>query len=569
LNENYSEKILIVSLLTLLIKYIFFYIFIYLSGKSLFIIYEFVTKLKAPEKILFTNKTTLYPVIGLFTIGNLLIIFNFIIPLENIFIYVLLFCFNIPAILKSNIKLKINLRNLIKYLVLPTILVISTYDTSFNYDAGYYHIYHQAWLRESNLILGFVNIFWPLGMSSIYEYISSILWFDTSFVLLHFLNLIFIHFFYNFIFENIVNNEFRDLKVASIFLLIYSFIDNFGIGGGRNGFIYIQGVGKQDVAVGILFFYISIVLIKAIKDRNFSNIDMFFVSLLILFLYEIKLSSVIIVLIYLWYLASTYISGTYDFKSIVLSNTFAISIFLIWTLKSFLTTSCLIFPVAVTCFENISWYVAGSTEAYEGITKLASSSYDLSVSFIQWVRETGSFEYRRQVFLNFVISFLFFVIFKIIFFRDKKLNTHNKKIIFICLAFIFINIAYLLFYGPIPRYAVGLCLLIISLIGFFSKDIFKKSSVLITSLFVILSIFFVVRSVSYIAFFNNDDFRLFDPRTNNEIYIDIGFSQFNDNWVIPSDGDQCWANIGCSMAKADILINDGFFKTAYRITNSS
>jgi len=569
LNENYGEKILIISLLTLLIKYIFFYIFIYCSGKSLFIIYEFVIKHKTPEKILYTNKTTLYPVVGLFTIGNLLIIFNFIFPLENTFVYVLLFFFNTPAILKSNIKLNINLNNLVKYLVLPTILVISTFDTSFNYDAGYYHIYHQAWLRESNLILGFVNIFWPLGMSSIFEYISSILWFDTSFVLLHFLNLIFIHFFYNFLFENIVNNEFKDLKVASIFLLIYSFIDNFGIGGGRNGFIYIQGVGKQDVAVGILFFYVSIVLIKAIKDKNFSKIDMFFVSLLILFLYEIKLSSIIIVLIYLWYLLRTFSSGVHDFKSIMLSNTFAISIFLIWTLKSFLTTSCLIFPVAVTCFENISWYVAGSTEAYEGITKFASSSYDLSISFIEWVKETGSFEYRRQVFLNFVFSFLFVVAIRIIFFRDKKLNINNKKIIFICVLFVIINLIYLLFYGPIPRYAVGVCLLIISLIGFFSKDIFKKSSLLVTSLFVILSIFFVVRSASYVSFFNNDDFRLFDPRTNNEIYIDIGFSQFNDNWVIPNDGDQCWANIGCSMAKADVLINDGFFKTAYRIINSS
>ena len=65
------------------------------------------------------------------------------------------------------IKFKFDLITLIKYLALPTILVISTFDTSFNYDAGYYHIYHQAWLRESNLILGFVNIFWPLGMLSL------------------------------------------------------------------------------------------------------------------------------------------------------------------------------------------------------------------------------------------------------------------------------------------------------------------------------------------------------------------------------------------------------------------
>ena len=37
----------------------------------------------------------------------------------------------------------------------------------------------------------------------------------------------------------------------------YSLLDNFGVQGGRNGFLYIQGVGKQDVAVGILVAFIS------------------------------------------------------------------------------------------------------------------------------------------------------------------------------------------------------------------------------------------------------------------------------------------------------------------------
>ena len=89
-------------------------------------------------------------------------------------------------------------------------------------------------------------------------------------------------------------------------------------------------------------------------------------------MYEIKLSSVIIAVIYIMYLRGAYKNN--DFKYILLPNIFAISIFLIWTLKSFLTTACLIFPVTVTCFESMNWYVLGSTESYEGITKLASYS---------------------------------------------------------------------------------------------------------------------------------------------------------------------------------------------------
>ena len=127
---------------------------------------------------------------------------------------------------------------------------------------------HQAWLRDSNLIIGMVNIFWPFGMSSIYEYLSAILWFDKSFVLLHFLNLIFVQILYQFLFFQSLKSKFNTLKFASIFVLIYSILDNFGFDGGRNGFLYLQGVGKQDTAVGVLFFLLSIYMITAIKIKR-------------------------------------------------------------------------------------------------------------------------------------------------------------------------------------------------------------------------------------------------------------------------------------------------------------
>ena len=149
-----------------------------------------------------------------------------------------------------------NFYRLFYYLIIPAILIISSYDTSWHYDAGYYHLNHQNWLRESNMILGTVNIFWAFGMSSVYEYISAILWIDKSFILIHFLTLIFIQTIYIFLIDNFRSSTYKDLKYVSFFLLIYSLIDNFGVNGGRNGFIYIQGVTKQDMPVGILIFII-------------------------------------------------------------------------------------------------------------------------------------------------------------------------------------------------------------------------------------------------------------------------------------------------------------------------
>ena len=135
-------------------------------------------------------------------------------------------------------------------------------------------------------------------MSSIYEYLSSILWFDNSFVYLHFLNIYFIHFLYLFIKQHLTNKKYNDLQGVAIVLLIYSIIDNFGLGGGRNGYIYIQGVSKQDTTVGILFWFLTIVILKKIKDGKVFKSDIVFLSLISFFVYQIKVSGVLIFILY-------------------------------------------------------------------------------------------------------------------------------------------------------------------------------------------------------------------------------------------------------------------------------
>ena len=93
---------MIVSLLTLLLKYALFFIVFHLSGKSTIKIYEFVSKRKVPQEILFTNTKIIYPILGLFSIGNLLVLIS--LPLENNYVYLILLVFNIPALIDLKIK---------------------------------------------------------------------------------------------------------------------------------------------------------------------------------------------------------------------------------------------------------------------------------------------------------------------------------------------------------------------------------------------------------------------------------------------------------------------------------
>ncbi len=553
---------------SLFVKYLLIYLYFYLVGRGTVLIVNsiFFKLKKIPQYLLFTKSSIIFPALGMAVVGNVLIVLNYFFSLNSLVVTSILILLLSSNFLKLQKKLIINIENLVSYILFPSILLFSTFDIPFNYDAGYYHLLHQAWLRDSNLIFGMVNIFWPFGMSSIYEYLSALLWFDKTFVLLHFLNLIFIQIFYQFLFFQSLKSKFDSFKFISIFILIYSIFDNFGFGGGRNGFLYIQGVGKQDIAVGVLFFLLSIYMITAIKNKEINSLDFMICSLLVLFIYEIKVSSLMI-----FPLFSAYMFTMINVNKLTLSKTLnylSPSLFFgsLWFLKSILTTGCIIFPVNITCIENFDWYVKNSTADYEGITKFASYNYELGTSLAKWLEVTGSFEYRRSVFLNFIISLFMIYIIKSIFFNKKKNPLSFNIFIF---SYLTINFLYLLFYGPIPRYAIGFCILTVSIFGFFvdsSKINIDKKLIYFLTIF---SIAFVVRVNSYYSFLDFETFQLFDPRTNQEIYTDIGFRNFNDDWVIPNEGDQCWANLKCSMAKADVIIEDSFFKTAYRKLNSS
>jgi hypothetical protein len=458
----------------------------------------------------------------------------------------------------------ISLENFICFIVIPGLLLISSFDTGFHYDAGYYHLNHQNWLRESNLILGMVNIFWPFGMSSIFEYISSILWFDNSFIYLHFITIIFIHFFYTFIFDNLINSKNSILTNASFFLLVFSILDNFGAKGGRNGFIFIQGVGKQDIEVGVLFLVISLVSLLYIYGEKANELDLICLSLLTLFTFQIKVSGVFVVVIYGIFVIFVLKRNRQTFKEIFTLHTPVFILSFFWFIKSYLTTGCFIFPLSVTCINSFDWYVLGSTEIYESITKISSLAFneyfhDPLLTYQDWIIDFLNYEFYRSVLINFTASLLFLLLLKFILFKSVR-----PSWLFISISSIFIvfNFIYLLFYGPIPRYSIGIILTTVAFLAFFTGEAKVEISKTFLYVLVICSASLLVRFSTYTGVISDSEYELFDPR---EVAT---YVRTAENWVIPDSGDQCWINLECSMAqvynpKTDIFLDDtGFLKTA-------
>ena len=542
------------------ILYISLFIFLYFLGRSFLITNSLIINKKKNlnEKIFEMKSNIFYPVIGIFCLGNILILINFFVPINNIYVFLFIFLLLIPNFLEFKLSsLMINIEFLTKYILIPSILIISLYSTGWHYDAGFYHLNHQNWLRESNMILGFVNIHWAFGMSSIYEYVSAFFWLENSFILLHFLNLIFFHFLYLVLIDNLNNSSNNILRNSSLFILLFSLLDNFGINGGRNGFLYVQGVTKQDIAVGVIFFILCRSIIVQIYKNKINEDDLFIVVLLSLLIIQIKLSSISIAFLLIYYLYFIFKNTDIRFSRIILNNIFSIIFGVLWITKQYLTTGCFIYPVNFTCRNDFDWYSKNSTESYEAIT--VNSSYSLPLydyNVVEWFRTFLSFRINATVLTNFIVSVILLYIFKKFILKNSKMDKTIKNI---SLALIVLNLIYLIYYGPTPRYLIGLMLFIVSYLGYNDVELKVKFTHFQIYSLILISAVFLIRSTSYSELINGGSDKLFDPRDKAK-YI-----QQSNGWVKPDSGDQCWINLECTMSTHELeIVRRQLFNVAIR-----
>ncbi len=542
----------ILNYLSIYFKYFALLVFLYFFGRAFFVIlYKFFNQKVLLSKSFFETKINIfYPIFGIFFLGNVLNIINFFLPLKSNLSF-----FVIVLVLFTNLfkreKINFSISHLFLYLLVPFILIFSFFDINFHYDAGYYHLGHQIWLRESNIIFGFVNIFWPYGISSIYEYVGSFLLLDSSFESLHSLNLIFISTLYYFMGEELFLKKQSVYFYPSLYIIIFALLDNFGFSGGRNGFLYIEGITAFDTPVSVLFLFFCMFMFVRLRDKKFVVFELITATSLIIFLVQMKLSSVIAAFLYLTYLFLFLKNSNISFKKVLVYLIPNIIIYFFWLAKNIITTGCLIFPLSISCFSNFSWYVPGSTSKYENITTEFSGSYNLSENIFVWGEEFYSIEINRVVMLNFLTSFFIVFVISKLFFTSKK---SKLKVINI---FIVLNIIYLIFFGPIPRYAIGFLMFCISLIGFSTKQSkIKIHKFIYLSLF-ISSLILIPRVNSYLTFLNSS-YNLSIP---SPTLISV-----NELWTSPVPGeDQCWFNQFCSAEReGNIVLKNGYFLTALR-----
>ena len=523
------------------LKFVIFFILFFLIGRGFLII--FLKKIAIDDlKIAGLNIYIFYPVLGIIIFGNYLFLLNFFLPLNTLLIFLILLMLfpNLQSV--PNYELfKKSFRNFFLYLL----LLIPSYDLSYHYDAGLYHLNYQALLRESNIILGMSNIYGPYGIGSIYDYISAALWFDVSFVLLQFVNLLFIILFYELLTNILFTKKNKLLNHAGLALLLFSILDNFGYGGGRNGFLYIQSLGKQDISLAILYFVTVVLIFLSISRKEFTHVEILIPTIFSLFILQLKVSGVTVMLFYLFYLYKVIQNKGLKSASLF-SILWATLLGVLWSLKSLLQTGCLIYPLEISCIDNISWFNKEYTKITLESAQAFSISYDFNSSFVWWIERFLDYEINQIILYNFLFS-LFVIYFA--FFKQNtfKLSSTVSPIISLSI----FNIFFFLYYGPHLRYLIATQLLLVFLIGYsrIPRIPLHSGTIYVAVIFSIVSL---IRLNSYKSF---DIFS--HPRHDIPVPELVSYN----NRFVPKEGDQCWSVSECSPNLQSYKIEKfGFFQ---------
>lgn len=494
-------------------------------------------------KILNLNLLFIYPLLGLFIIGNISLIGNFLIPIDSI-IFKILFLF----LIFMNTFEKINVKNtklfITNTICIPLLLFLSIYSINFAQDAGLYQLNSQFWIKSSRTVIGISNLHSRYGYSSISEFIGANFWMENNFILLHFVSLIFITFFFTFLINNIFLYENNFLKYTSLSIILMGILDNFGFGGGRNGFIDIDAVMKQDTAFAVLFFFGSIFIINQVINEEFNPLNILYASLIILFSIQLRIFGFVMLFIFLYYLVQSFLNGV-KLVNIFMYLSPAIFLFTIWTIKNIMTSGCMIYPVEVSCIDSLSWYEYGLASLESNDLNTFHMAYNLGDDISLWFKNWSMKDTNINPIKNFSLTFMFLILFKRVYFKKVARKRYKKKKVASSSYIIFCFLIWMLS-APSTRFAIGLFLITVCLIfidienyknRFVIPNILYKTSV---ALIIFISIFTLNRLESYQNFFS-DPFRNIELASNEIKYV----SNLSGWGVTPINGSSCWINLYC------------------------
>lgn len=355
---------------------------------------------------------------GIFFLCITPLIFNFFFKLHSLIVflfYLFVFIFGFKKfIIETLYKIKKNIIWILLLSFLPSFM-------SAGYDSGLYHIPFQTWIQNEKIIIGLSNLNLRFGLTSIFSYASSLMWFKNTFLFVSYFSTCFYLILFLFINEYLSKN-YHKLIFGLMVLISFPLWSRY----------VFPSHSLIDAKFGILIIILVTILAVNFKtwmfEKKISNEDLFFIGTLFFLIFTFKSSGILfspllfVIIIYLIKIKKLSILTTPLF--------FFSFLMLIWSIKSFLITGCFYYPISLSCTE-VSWFsIENLNYINEQISIYAKSSFK-AINFY-------------YVFFN-NLSLLLILIFPLIIYiivnqlrYIKKVFKKNKLPIFLVILIIYI-----------------------------------------------------------------------------------------------------------------------------------
>jgi len=501
------------------------------------------------EKKFIEQHLYLYPSIGLFFFGLLIVCLNFLFSIKGSFLFIifLIIFTKVFFIKKANLHIK---KNLFYFIIINFFLTPYLFTLQVGSDGGLYHLNIQNWIQQEKIVFGFSNIHSRYGFASLQEYLSAVFSMYNYYNGKLFSNLIFLSIFIYFIYECLMSKNLI-YKNLSIFLTIYLILNFLGF---KSFFILSpQKYSYVDTSTNIIYLIFLFLSINFIYKKIISREAFLTLSIFLCFAFFMKIYTLPIVVIYFYYLTLSLKNLEFNRNDIL----FVIFIFFVFFLKNIIHTGCLIYPIVNTCLDLISWT---SLDGANSNSKWVAAWYrDKSLGLDslnnnQWI--------ISWLWKNSIIIFFYFLKFFICALIIKFLKIGKNRILF--------NKNNLFFV---------LTILLIFSIWFFKFPAIRFGNGYLMSFFVI--IFFILYSdynfnlnnkyhfivILFILFFPFKD--LISLKFNNRIikYPEVNLEKRNSFGFKPQTGVYCWNNKDCYPYKDAIFIDKFSYKFFYKLND--
>ena len=446
---------------------------------------------------------------GLIVISFFALFLNFFFPLNQLLNSVLLF-FSFFIILKY--KRIYFTKKFFIFCCFSSLIIflLITNSNIYRPDAGLYHLPYINLINEEKIIVGISNLHFRFGHISIIQYLSAItnnILFQTngivfssaliaSSVIIYFVSHLYIY-------VKKKENNFHFFFILSLLIFVLYKMNRF------------SEYGNDAPAHFLMFLLVSEIIknFKIINIKDFSNY--FLLSIFIIMNKVILIISILFPLVF-------FIKKKISIKLIDAKFFFIILFLILWSIKNILVSSCLLYPIKISCINNLGWsdiektnYISKENEAWakgwpdfrkKNTNNISQADYSKNFFWLKtWVN--NHFLIILKILVPYV-TLLFFLLFILKNTKSKK-KINSKKFVNILCTISLIGILIWFVKVPVFRYGYSYIIIFISLLFAIIGNgyILKKKSFLISKyLIAILLILFAIKNLNRITFENKNYF---------------------------------------------------------------